>query len=328
MPVDLGQLEHVDPRTIWPNEATAFTPWLAANLDQLGQALGLDLELIAIESPVGDFSCDIVARDVGQDRPVIIENQLEPTDHRHLGQLITYGSGLDAAIVIWVAREIREEHRQALDWLNRQTGENLEFFGVVIETVRIDGSRPAVNFRPVAFPNAWTRARVSSTGPKGVLTARRLAYQAFFQQVMDELREKHRFTNARVGQPQHWYSFRSGVRGFSYGAAFAGAGRLRAELYIDVEDKGRNERIFDWFEAHREKIEGAFGEPLVWERLDAKRACRIAAVRPDSSIDQADVEGDIMRAWLIDRLLRLKQVFGPLLTEAATAGSGEDEDDG
>ena len=117
----------------------------------LGEALGLDLELAEIEGSVGDFSCDIVAREVGTNRPVIIENQLEATDHRHLGQLLTYAGGLDAAFIVWISPEIREEHRQALDWLNRHTDAQIDFFGIRLEAIRIDDSKPAVQFRLMAF---------------------------------------------------------------------------------------------------------------------------------------------------------------------------------
>ena len=106
--IELGKLEQVDPRTLWDTEPGDFTPWLAKNIELLAEELGLDLELLQVEKPVGDFSCDILARDTGRDRPVIIENQLEATDHRHLGQLLTYASGLDAAVVVWISPEIRE----------------------------------------------------------------------------------------------------------------------------------------------------------------------------------------------------------------------------
>ena len=128
---DLAKIERVELREAWPNEAQNFTPWLAENIAELGEALGMDLELQQVEAPVGGYSLDILATDLNSNRPVIIENQLEATDHTHLGQLLTYAAGFDAGAIVWVTREFRDEHRQALDWLNQRTGEDTQFFGVV-----------------------------------------------------------------------------------------------------------------------------------------------------------------------------------------------------
>ena len=157
--LSLGKLEHLDPRTLWKNEAGHFTPWLADHLLLLGEAIGLDLQLEELEGPVGDFSCDIVAREAGTNRPVIVENQLERTDHSHLGQLLTYAAGLDAGVVIWISSDIREEHREALHWLNRHTDEQIDFFGIRLEAIRIDGSKPAIQFNLVVSPNKWGKAQ-------------------------------------------------------------------------------------------------------------------------------------------------------------------------
>jgi len=190
----LGKLSLLDPRTVWKHEAHDFTPWLAENIDMLGELLGLDLEVVTQEAAVGDFSADIVAKDLGRGRKVVIENQLESTDHNHMGQLITYAAGLDARVVVWVSREFREEHRQALDWLNR-AGAGTEYFGVVLELLQIDGSNPAPKFRLVASPNNWSRA---AKGGGEELSSRAATYKKFFQALIDELREKHKFTNARA----------------------------------------------------------------------------------------------------------------------------------
>ena len=308
----LGTLKRLDPRSVWPNEAHDFTPWLADHLEDLGESLGLELELIDRESPVGNFSADILAKDLGTGRTAVIENQLEPTDHRHLGQIITYAAGLDAGIVIWVCRELREEHRQALDWLNRGHGASTEFFGVVIELVQIDESAPAANFRPVAFPNDWSRRTAGASRGATELSTKQQRYQEFFQQLIDNLREQHRFTNARAGQPQNWYSFSSGTRGFTYGTSFAIGGRVRTELYIDLGDADANDSAFEALHAQREELENAFGEPLEWEALDGKRACRIAVYRDGSIEDSADSLEEY-RLFAEDGLLRLKKTFGAKL---------------
>ena len=127
--VELAKIEKVDLRAVWPDEADDFTLWLQDNIDQLGAALGMDIEVQEREAAVGRFSLDLLAQD-GNGRPVIIENQLEATDHDHLGKLLTYAGGHDAEVIVWIAKEFRDEHRAALDFLNSRTGEDTEFFGV------------------------------------------------------------------------------------------------------------------------------------------------------------------------------------------------------
>lgn len=312
---ELGKLLRVDLRNVWKHEAIDFTPWLVENIDAIGEVLGLELQVVGREQPVGDFSVDILARDLGRNKLVIIENQLEATDHTHLGQLITYAAGLDASVVIWVSREIREEHRQALDWLNRGDGATTEYFGVVIELLQIDGSKPAVNLRMVSSPNKWSPKTLRGAlidDPSGKYAL----YQQFFQRLIDVLRDKYRFTNARVGQPQNWYTFSSGTNGFQYGASFAAGGRIRAELYIDLGDHHQNVAALEVLRSDKATIEESFGEPLDWELLDGKRACRIAEYRL-GVIEDSTESLEEYRRWLIDRLLRFKKVFGSRLHEAA-----------
>ena len=311
-----GELKRVDLRELWPKEATNFTPWLAENIGRLGEALGMDLELVQREAPVGDYSLDLLAKDIGRNCPVVIENQLNPTDHIHLGQLLTYAAGLDAPIVIWVCSEVREEHRLALDWLNQHTDEETEFYAVAIEALQIDGSKPAFNFRPVVFPNDWRKNSIRATSD-GPLSSRSVAYLAFFQNLMDELREKHKFTGARKAQPTNWCSYSSGIRGIVYSFSFNQGGRVRAEIYIDTGDRGRNKTIFDSALAMKDPLEAEFGCPLAWERLDEKQACRIAVYR-EGSIEESS-KLDEIRQWAVDQLLKLKKVLGPKMKKAVEA---------
>jgi hypothetical protein len=307
---DFGELTPVDIREIWANEARAFTPWLAENIARLGEALGMDLEVVAREAVVGDFSLDLLAKDLSSGRHVVIENQFGATDHSHLGQLITYAGGIDAGAVIWLTETVRDEHRQALEWLNRRTDAELHFFAVAVEVVRIDQSRPAILFKPVVSPNEWQEIARETTERRA--SPRAEAYRRYFQILLDELRDKHRFTGARAAQPQSWYLFPSGVQGVNYGHSFAQGGRVRAELYIDQGDAAKNKTLFDSLLSQREAIEREFKEPLEWERLDDRRASRIAAYR-EGSIDLPDGSLAEIRAWAVDALLRLKQVVGPRL---------------
>jgi hypothetical protein len=316
MSIQLGQLSRIDPREVWVNEATRFTPWLAENLNRLGTVLGMDLELIRREAAVGDFAADLVARDLNRDRIVIIENQLEPTDHRHLGQLITYAAGLDADAVVWVSPILREEHRQALDWLNRRSESTVEFFGVALELIQIDQSLPAINFRLAAFPNDWGRRTKEETAKPDDLSERRASYQTFFQALIDELRDKYRFTNQRVAQPQNWVHFSAGVAGIRYGVTFSVNG-LRTELYIDANDGKLNRVIFEALAVDRQQIEQTLGFELSWEPLDTKRACRISIYREADSLTESNREQ--LLAWTIEMLLKFRLALGPRLRQAVAS---------
>lgn len=307
-----GKLTKLDARLIWPHEAADFTPWIGANLSQLGEAIGMELEFVGQEAPVGSFSLDILARDLGSDRQVIIENQFGRTDHDHFGKLLTYAAGFDASVLVWIAEEIREEHRQALDWLNQRSDAHTEFFGVVVEVWRIDSSLPAPVLRPVAFPNQWRKDRVSPSSTTKA-SPRGESYRVFFQGLIDELRDKHKFTTARVAQAQNWYTFTSGKYGFVYGVNFAQGGQVRVETYIDLEDAGKNQQAFEWLANQRESIEATLG-PLTWEPLLGKRACRIASYRPGSIQDDAIQLAEI-KSWAVQRLLDFRKVFTPLVKQ-------------
>lgn len=166
--VSLGRIAKVDVKDVWSHEAQDFTPWLAANLDMLGEELELELELDDVEIPVGGFSLDILARDANNNHAVVaIENQIARTDHTHLGQLLTYAAGTEARTVIWVATDFRDEHRAALDWLNQHTDEDTNFFGVEISAIRIGDSSPAPLFRLASAPNSWSK-QVKSTPKNGM----------------------------------------------------------------------------------------------------------------------------------------------------------------
>src|SRR5271157_3650817 len=158
---DVGRLERVNLREIWEDEARDFTPWLASPtaLTLLRDVIGFDLELIGTEVAVGPYCADILAKAANdEEHKVIIENQLGKTDHVHLGKIITYAAGLGAKTLIWVSDKFCDEHREALDWLNSNTGEQLAFWGLEIRAFRIDGSRPAPQFALISGPNAATKA--------------------------------------------------------------------------------------------------------------------------------------------------------------------------
>ena len=300
-----GELKKVPIKEVWSHEAHDFTPWLCKNIDKLGKTLGMDLEVVQREASVGDFSSDILAKDLGRDSLVIIENQYGVTNHDHLGKILTYAGGRNAKTVIWIAEDLRDEHRQAIDWLNQYTLPEIEFYGVVIEALQIDDSKPAYNFRLVAFPNEWRKGKISSSESK---SERGELYRQFFQDLIDELREKHKFTAARLGQPHNWYSFSSGMRGYTFGANFAAGGEAGCEIYLDTGDQTANKAVFDKLIQKKGAIEKEMGEALEWERLDDRRASRIAIYCPGSIEDDTDKLREI-REWMIKGLLKLKLVF-------------------
>ena len=311
-----GELIKVPLKEVWGREDINFTPWLADNIDKLGEALGLELELVKREASVGTYSLDILAKDLSTSHDVVIENQFNRTDHDHLGKLLTYAAGHDASIIIWIAEEFSDEHRQAIDWLNQRTDNRSLFFGVMLELLKIDDSKPAYNFKLVASPNNWQKDQKRQAAA-GNITVRGEKYRKYFQNLIDELRTTHRFTAANIGQPQNWYSFSSGVTGITYGANFTNR-QARTELYIDLGEQKKNEYVFDELQKKRTELEDLLGYTLAWEKLSHRRSCRIA-VYTDGSIDNTEEELEEIKNWHIKQLLKFKQVFGSRLASLRDA---------
>lgn len=310
----LGVREEVDLREVWPNEAYDFTPWLAKNITELGKALGLDLELQEQEASVGSYSLDILARDLKSGSLVVIENQLESTDHDHLGKLLTYAAWFDANVRVWIAKEFRDEHREALDSLNHRTGEDTQFFGIEVELWKIDNSRPAVNFNLVATPNEWLKQTVSVRAAEHNVSERDKRYKAFFQSLIDTLRANHRFPNTRKAEANNVNYIQAGHNSVCYGAGFGRGKKVRVELYIDKRDENWSKGLFQQMQKDKDFIESELQESLEWEGMDDDKPYRIVVVRSGSIDDAPEVLKDI-EGWMIDKLLAFKRVFGPRLTE-------------
>ena len=318
--VELGRIERVDPRTYWGHEAHDFTPWLRANISLLGEALGIEIDpAVEREVAVGPFSADLLGTDLGSGATILVENQLEPTDHSHLGQLLTYASGLDARVVVWVSRQFRDEHRQALMWLNENTPEDLSFFGIQIELIKIGDSALAPDLKVVVMPSEWQK--IAAAARTGQATDRQQRYKAFWAALIEDILDRNpRFTSSRPERAprQSWCSFSIGRAGFSTNAAFswsnAGLGwQVKAELYIDTGDFETNKKAFDLLVAQRSRIESDFGEILEWTRRDDIRASRVFISTPGSIDDDQD-RLESYRAWLVERVFRLREVFGDRVT--------------
>lgn len=317
MAIEFGKIGDVPMTDIWRNEAIDFTPWLAANIDALGSALGLELEVVRTEAAVGDFSCDILAKDLGTNRFVIIENQIKSTDHDHLGKLITYAAGLHGETVIWVSRKLRDEHRQALEWLNERTRSGTDFWGVEVKVIKIDDSKPAFQFQVVAAP--FEGEEVSPPEPPdGDELSIGEMYRRYFQRLLDELRDVRHFTNARIAQPQNYYAFSSGITGIPFVATFANGNRATVQLAIQFGTTAENKAFFDVLVSERSAIEQEMGSvdgEIAWERKEETQMSRIIVSRVGSIREDSDTLQGIHN-WMVSNLLKFKKIFGPRLHPA------------
>ena len=307
--INFGELQKVPLRKIWPHEADDFTPWLASNIEALGTALNLDLELTSREASVGDFSLDLLAKDLENSKTVIIENQLSQTDHDHLGKLLTYAAGSDASTVIWISETVRDEHRQALEWLNQKTGIDTQFFAVVVEVLKIDDSQPAFNFKPVVFPNEWQKSQRQKVTPR--TSPKEEKYNAYFQSLIEELEENRIFLGSRSQSPNRRYFASDIEKNIYYRAAFARRSRISVSIFFDGEEK----TLFDTLEERKTEITPNFPEKLEWERLDERKRSTIS-VYGDGDIESSDSELEEIRQWHIENLLKLKEVFTPEIERA------------
>jgi len=308
----LGKLERVDLRDIWSDEARDFTPWLASeeNLQILGETIGIELELEAQEKNVGPFSADILCRDTEDSSWVLVENQLERTDHKHLGQLLTYAAGLHTVTIIWVAARFTEEHRAALDWLNEITDDQFRFFGLEVELWRIGESFAAPKFNIISKPNDWSRtvSRAARNLSEKDLTPTKANYLNYWTALAAFLEEQGSPFNCRKARPQHWQTFSVGRSGFILSALGAVKDDwIAAELYINHENA---KAFFHELLADKDEIENELGFTLDWQELPTKKATRLrllnAGINP---LDKASWPQQFN--WFKEKLEIMNRVFRP-----------------
>ena len=278
--IPLGRFDKVPLTEAWPTEDGNFTPWLAEPnaIALLGEVLGIEIEVEAVEHWVGSFRADILARATDEaDHRVLIENQFGRPDHKHLGQILTYLAGIEGAkTIVWIAEAIQSDHRAAIDWLNTHTDDEFSFFAIEIELWRIDNSAPAPRFSVVASPNDWARTARSAVRQvdEAALSEGdriRLAYWASFGQYLSS-----RSSNFRIKRPSKdsWFSFGIGKSGYTINPVISTEkNSMRVELYISND---MNKSAFHSLEADRTTIEDEFGFPLEWQELPGRRASRIA----------------------------------------------------
>lgn len=274
----LGKLEKVDIRKIWEHEALSFTPWLSMpeNLAQLGEAIGIEFDQddVRKEVSVGDFNIDILTSDLAG-RKIVIENQLERTDHDHLGKCITYAAGKDAEIIIWIAREVRDEHKQAIEFLNSNSSDKLNFFLVQLEAYKIGDSHPAPHFTVIESPNEWTKVVRGQNNESSKVSEVKLKQQSFFEMVREYgLRYSKKVPSWQKPSPQHWYNISSGssVAHFSI-LTNSREACIYIEAYIDggKDSETRNRQIYDKIYQDKDKIEAEIGS-LIWNDNEENRS--------------------------------------------------------
>jgi hypothetical protein len=305
---NLGRLERVEVREQWADEARHFTPWLASaeGLALMGDTIGMDLELVGQEQCVGPFRADILARDASSDEDhlIIIENQFEKTNHDHLGKIITYAAGQDARTIVWVAETFTDEHRQALDWLNENTGENLAFFGLQIELWRIGDSVSAPQFKIVSSPNEWTRA-VQGGQPREV-TDTKMDQLRFWEEVREYGRTHGTALQFRKPRPQHWYDIAVGRSGFWIALSLNSfQQRIRCALIM----RGPQVQAgFGALESHKDAIEAEIGQKLEWRRERGRSGSMISIARTGLLIEDSR-QREEAKAWLVDMAERFHKAF-------------------
>lgn len=300
---NLGTLKEItDLRSIWPHEALNFTPWVAENVDLLADAVGLDITVDETESSVGDFNVDIYASETGTDRKIIIENQLEDTDHDHLGKLITYASGKGADVVIWVVKHAREEHKAAVEWLNNHTDDKIGFFLCEIKLFQIGDSQIAPAFTVVERPNDWTK-EIRKTASANSTQQQRLEYWQAFNDYAFSDANFSRIFNKRKPTTDHWMDFSIGSS-----ACHIAVSQIQKRKAVDVELYINDDKeLFKSLFAHKDEIEKNMEMELEWKELPERKASRILIEKTVDLDDRATWPEQF--DYIMDTCIKMKRTF-------------------
>ena len=307
----LGKFEKLDLRTCWKKEDTEFTPWLAQeeNIQLLGETIGLELEVQSQEENVGPFRADILCTDTTNNHFVLIENQLEKTNHSHLGQLMTYAAGLDAVTVIWIAQKFTEEHRASLDWLNRITDNTINFFGIEIELYRIDDSPPAPMFNIVSKPNDWTKLVKKSASSQN-LTDTKLLQQEYWQALKTFMEDNKSFVKIHSPQPQHWTNAAIGRSNFHLSAT-VNSREKTISIWLNIlgEDAEANyDKLHDiGYEQSLQEV----NPDLVWDKMEGRKMSSVI-LKTDGDFTRKNNWQD-QHLWFKDNLEKFTKYFKPLI---------------
>lgn len=307
--MNLGKLKELDVRSVWGHEQYDFSKWLASpeNIEQLGDVLNLSLVDVETEKFVGAYRCDILCKDEITGKVVLIENQLEQTNHDHLGKIITYASGLDASVVVWIVASAREEHASAIQWLNTHTTDDVSFFLIEVHAYTIGDSVPAPMFKIIEQPNDFVK-QVKSISKSQQLNDTQTKRLEFWNKFNDVLEERGRPFNKRKATIHHWYSVAIGSSQCHISIDLVNSDhKIRVGLWISD-----NKQLFDKMYEHRDEIERVAGFPLKWERLDAKKASLFSTeIKGLNFNNQSNYDELIDKA--IDYVLKLRAAVTPYL---------------
>lgn len=300
----LGKLEKIkDLRSVWKYEANDFTKWLAKeeNLNTLSEEIGIDIELLSTEVKTGSFSTDILAVETNTNNKIVIENQLEVTNHDHLGKIITYASGHDAKTIIWIVKNAREEHRQAIDWLNEHTDEEINIFLCRIELWRIGNSDIAPKFQIVSIPNNWTKTLKKSTDTK--MTSREILKYNYWTQVKETIDNEYSQFNSRTPHSHNFYHI-------SIGSTLAFI--ILTINFRDLEIKAQvwireNKDLFDYLYEFKDDIESEMGVDLNWDKSENKKSSQIRIIKKINLLDETKWDESIK--WQLDMASKLYDSF-------------------
>ncbi len=300
----LGKLKKVELREGWKHEASNFTQWLAQeeNLTLLGDEIGFEIKLLQTEAAVGSFNVDILAEEENTGKKIIIENQLEMTNHDHLGKVVTYASGYDARIIVWIVKDVREEHRQAIDWLNEHTDEDIEFYLIRIELWQIENSPYAPKFEIISKPNDWTKA-VRSSADTGELTDTKVKQLEFWNRFKDYSKQRQTKLRLQKSYPQHWTNISIGSSDAHISLTInSREGMVGAELYIPG-----NKELYSKLLQQKDSIESELKEKPEWMELPTKKASRIRLLKDGDFEDETKWEASF--EWLLDEAEKFRLVF-------------------
>jgi hypothetical protein len=308
--MEFGILKTVPARQKWTNEARDFTPWLANNITELNKALGLELEVENTEVAVGPYSADILAKDTGTGQYVVIENQLEKTNHDHLGKAITYASVLDASTIIWIATDFTEEHKKSLDWLNDHTSEQISFYGVQVELWQIDNSNAALRFNIVSKPNLAVRqaARLKATDE---LSENRKFQFEYWTKFKDKLAKTKKIPSLQTPRPQYWFDI-------SLGKSYI---HLSTTCNTDVNTVGVRiyignkiaDKMLPFLEERKSEIETSIGQSLQWNPNPENRDKVIVLLHTTDFSDDRKIEESL--DWLVEYTIKIREIFSKIISQ-------------